>query len=86
MEVREKIRKLLSLAGNNPNEAEAISALTKARAIMAQHGLGEEEFKDSPAYKKNLKYARLIERPQRRLPKWQGSMAVAPSPAIPCGG
>lgn len=34
-----KIQKLLALAGNNPNEAEAKSAMLKAQELMAEHGI-----------------------------------------------
>jgi hypothetical protein len=35
----ERIRKILALAGNNPNEAEAASAMERASALMAEHNL-----------------------------------------------
>ena len=35
----ERVQKLFALAGNNPNEAEALAALEKAHAILAQHNL-----------------------------------------------
>lgn len=35
----ERIQKLLNLAGNNMNEAEAASAIAKAHAILAEHNL-----------------------------------------------
>lgn len=39
--IRIKIRKLLALAGNNPNEHEAKVALEKAHALMLEHGINE---------------------------------------------
>lgn len=33
-----KIEKLLRLAGNNPNEAEAASAMAKVQELLAQDG------------------------------------------------
>ena len=33
----DRIKKLLALSGNNPNEAEAEAALLKAQALMAEH-------------------------------------------------
>jgi hypothetical protein len=43
MAIHEKITKLLALAGNNPNRAEAFAALQKAREIMAMHGITEQD-------------------------------------------
>ena len=42
-DIMEKIEKLLALAGNNPSEAEAMAALTKARELMAKHNIEEAE-------------------------------------------
>ena len=39
----EKIQKLLSLAGNNPSEAEAAAALRKAQELMAKYSLSVSE-------------------------------------------
>lgn len=49
-EVIEKIRKLLALAGNNPNEHEAAAAAAKAQALMLEHDLasGDVEAKVDP--------------------------------------
>lgn len=40
--IKERIRKLLALGGNNPNENEAKNALNKAAALAAEHGLSIE--------------------------------------------
>lgn len=37
--IADKIQKLLNLAGNNPNEAEAKAALLKAQELMAQYNV-----------------------------------------------
>lgn len=39
------IKKLFALAGNNPNQEEANAAMAKAQAMLAKHGLSEEEIK-----------------------------------------
>ena len=39
--IRIRIRRLLALAGNNPNEHEAASALAKARELMIEYGIEE---------------------------------------------
>jgi hypothetical protein len=40
--IHEKIRKLLALARNNDNQAEAALALARAQALMMRHGIEEE--------------------------------------------
>ena len=42
MDYKDKIRKLLALA-ESPEEAEARAALLKARKLMAEHKLREED-------------------------------------------
>lgn len=42
----EKIKKLLSLANNNPNENEAIASALKAQEIMAKFDIDENELDD----------------------------------------
>lgn len=47
--MRLKIRKLLALAGNNSNEAEAAAALAKAQQLMEEHNIelgNEEDFEE----------------------------------------
>ena len=43
----ERIRKLLALAGNNPNEAEAALAMEKAQAELALHNLSMQLSNDA---------------------------------------
>ncbi len=43
MDIKDRIAKLLALAGNNPSESEAQAALLKARELMAEHKLRPEE-------------------------------------------
>ena len=43
MDIREKIRKLLALAGNNPNEAERTEAMRMAETLMERHDLDEDD-------------------------------------------
>lgn len=42
----DKIRKLLALARNNPNSAEAEVALARAMRMMAEHGIREEDVQE----------------------------------------
>ena len=44
--IENKIRKLLELSNNNPNEHEAISAALKAQKLMAEYDLTIEQVKD----------------------------------------
>lgn len=41
--ILETIKKLLALAGNNPNEEEANSAIAKARELMLRHNISESQ-------------------------------------------
>lgn len=44
--ITSRIKKLLALAQNNPNEAEAASAMAKASALMMEHGITQEALGD----------------------------------------
>ena len=44
----ERVQKLLKLAGNNTNENEALAALEKAQAILAEHNLTMAEIGELP--------------------------------------
>lgn len=46
--ITEKVRKLLALSSNNPNENEAIAAALKAQELMAEYDLTIEQVKDKP--------------------------------------
>lgn len=46
--VIDKIRKLMALAENNPEENEAIAAALKAQKLMAEHGIELVDVKDAP--------------------------------------
>ena len=61
----DKIKKLLSLGGNNPNENEAQAAILKAHELMAEHGIHSASTEDEVTYsresckhKGNRKYRR----------------------------
>lgn len=43
--ILERIKKLLNLAGNNPNESEAASAMEKVQALLAEHNLSMSDVK-----------------------------------------
>ncbi len=52
-EVIEKVKKLFALAGNNPSEKEAESAMLKAQELLLSHDLsiGDVDAFDEPAQK-----------------------------------
>lgn len=54
MNVKDKIKKLLSLA-SSPNENEARAALLKAKKLMMEHKISEADIKDEPAKLVHLK-------------------------------
>lgn len=45
-EVIEKVKKILALAENNPNENEALAAALKAQKMMAKFHIQEEDLRD----------------------------------------
>jgi len=64
-----KIEKLLALAGNNPNEAEAAAAMAKVQELLAQYNLDMASVGDAPADK-----SRGDVRLKGGLYKWQRSL------------
>lgn len=48
----EKVQKLINLAGNNPNEAEAQAAMLKAQQLMAQYHIDAKAIGEKPEDKK----------------------------------
>lgn len=48
-DIVDRIRKLLALAGNNPNENEAMAALEKAFTLAAKHNVDVNSLRDKPA-------------------------------------
>lgn len=61
-----KIEKLLALAGNNPNEAEAAAAAAKVQELLAQYNLDMASLGDAPTDK-----SRADDRLKGGLYKWQ---------------
>lgn len=55
----DKIRKLLALSANNPNEEEAASAMAKARELMLKHGIEEAALR--PEAKPGVIYGEPVE-------------------------
>jgi hypothetical protein len=53
-DIADKIQKLLALAGNNPNEAEAEAALLKAQELMAQYNVDMDGLQTGATIKHEL--------------------------------
>ena len=49
-----KIERLLALAGNNPSQEEAQSAMLKAQQMMAKYNLSMEAFQEKEPEKKEV--------------------------------
>ena len=64
-----KIEKLLALAGNNPNEAEAAAAMAKVQELLAQYNLDMASVGDAPVDK-----SRGEQRLKGGLYKWQRAL------------
>lgn len=64
-----RVRKLLALAGNNPNEHEAASAAERAQAILAEYNLSLSEVQAAEGQENRFEFdatARTDSRPWRR--------------------
>lgn len=70
--VIERVQKLLSLAGNNPSQEEAESALLKAQEYLAKHGLS---LSDVMASNEDREVVRLDATPFKRLTWYEKSLA-----------
>ena len=68
--VIERIKKLLSLAGNNPNENEAMAAALKAQALMAQYNIEIDQLEDREVRKEIVEEYCHMESRQRNM-KWR---------------
>lgn len=75
--IRDRIRKLLRLAGRNPNAHEAWAALAKAQALMAAHRLTEADLAadDETSAALPSGASRILARVP--WPDWQEACAVA---------
>lgn len=69
-EILAKVRKLLAL-GESPSEAEAASALAKARSLLARHGLSLEDVKPE---RDDIVESAILEK--RRLRAWESHLVA----------
>lgn len=72
MNIKDKIRKLLNLAANNPNEAEAAAAAEKASRLMLEHGFLEA---DICSDEDNQKIVDLRQVYATKMNNWHGALA-----------
>lgn len=64
--IADKVQKLINLAGNNPNEEEAKSALLKAQALMAKYNLKQSELNADEEIKYSLEVCKGKIDPRRK--------------------
>lgn len=72
MDIKDKIRKLLALAGNNPNENERFQAMEMAQKLLAEHDLNMSDVDRVEFNHANGKHASSI-----RSEKWMTYTALA---------
>ena len=72
-EIVEKVKKILALAANNPNQHEAIAAALKAQELMAKFNINESELGDEITEEKIESLVCVME---GKVQKWRLSLAV----------
>ena len=72
--ILEKIKNLLDLANNNPNENEAMAAALKAQELMAKHGIDSSAI-DSDESEKELYKAIYRDSGKHEMKKWKIGLA-----------
>ena len=70
--IKDKIRKLLNLAANNPNEAEAASAIDKASRLMLENGLLEGDLISDDDSQKVVDIRKVY---SVKMNNWHGALA-----------
>ena len=66
----EKIKNLFDLAGNNPNENEAMAAALKAQELMAKHNISASQI-DTDAVENEIFHARFEDTSKHEMKKWK---------------
>lgn len=74
-EILKKIEKLLALAGNNPNENEAIAAALKAQELMAKHNIELAEVQGADSKKEITKEVYELRRSSHNVSKWKYTLS-----------
>lgn len=70
-----KIKNLLDLANNNPNEHEALAAALKAQELMAKHGIDASAI-DVDETKDEIYHAVYTDNGKHEMKKWKQSLCV----------
>lgn len=78
--IQERIMKLIALAENNPNGAEAQSAMAKANALMQEHGFTDMDLRMSQIEEILVKSKFSISKPK----DWEVSLAIIIGDAFGC--
>ena len=73
--ILEKIKNLLDLANNNPNEHEAMAAALKAQQLMAKHGIDASAI-DVDEAKDEIYHAVYADTGKHEMKKWRQSLCV----------
>ena len=74
-DILKKIDKLLALAGNNPNENEAISAALKAQELMAKHNIELAEVQGAESGQEITKETYTPKKSSHYVSKWKYSLS-----------
>lgn len=74
-EILKKIDKLLALAGNNPNENEAISAALKAQELMAKYNIELADVQGAESGRKIKKEIYTPKKSSHYVSKWKYSLS-----------
>jgi len=72
MNIKDKIRKLLNLAANNPNEAEAAAAAEKASRLMLENGILEADICSDEDSQKVVDLRKVY---ATKMNNWHGALA-----------
>jgi len=73
--ILERVRKAIRLAGDNPNDAEAKTAMLLAQEMLAKHGLSMDDVSEDKEYEKDVVIKDAFE-PKGRILWWKKSLAV----------
>jgi len=73
--ILEKIKNLLDLANNNPNEHEALAAALKAQQLMAKHGIDASAI-DVDEAKDEIYHAVYSDTGKHEMKKWRQSLCT----------
>ena len=75
-QIIDKIKKLLTLSGNNPNESEAVQAAMKAQQLMAEYAISEDETLDEIKPEDSIDSIMTEQKHDSSLHSWRKQLAV----------